>query len=186
MPHSTETTSAGSPEPAPQSQPEPEQVNWDYVRVLPDGECVSVDGTHLGHNLPDRSGNRSSARSNASSRLRQSDGRAGRLRLEAPLPLGHGRPDGLLLQGRAAAACAPHCSPGASPRRRPTRWCRCVGPPRPPTYLRVYLLAHPLTLSGYCINLVSVPPHDLSGPLGSARARPLHLSGSALGSAWPV
>ena len=34
------------------------QVNWDYVRVLPDGECVSVDGTHLGHNLPDRSGNR--------------------------------------------------------------------------------------------------------------------------------
>ena len=34
------------------------EVNWDYVRVLPDGECVSVDGTHLGHNLPDRSGNR--------------------------------------------------------------------------------------------------------------------------------
>lgn len=26
--------------------------------MLPDGECVSVDGTHLGHNLPDRSGNR--------------------------------------------------------------------------------------------------------------------------------
>ena len=73
---STETTSAGSPELEPHSQPEPEQVNWDYVRVLPDGECVSVDGTHLGHNLPDRSGNRSSARSNASSRLRQSDRRA--------------------------------------------------------------------------------------------------------------
>ena len=34
------------------------EVNWDYVRVLPDGETVSVDGTHLGHNLPDRKGNR--------------------------------------------------------------------------------------------------------------------------------
>jgi len=34
------------------------EVNWDYVRVLADGECVSVDGTHLGHNLPDRTGNR--------------------------------------------------------------------------------------------------------------------------------
>merc|ERR1712187_561274 len=34
------------------------EVNWDYVRCLPDGECVSVDGTHLGHNLPDRSGSR--------------------------------------------------------------------------------------------------------------------------------
>merc|ERR1712150_258461 len=34
------------------------EVNWDYVRVLPDGETVSVDGTHLGHNLPDRNGNR--------------------------------------------------------------------------------------------------------------------------------
>ena len=34
------------------------EVNWDYVRILPDGECVSVDGTHLGHNLPDSSGNR--------------------------------------------------------------------------------------------------------------------------------
>ena len=34
------------------------EVNWDFVRCLPDGECVSVDGTHLGHNLPDRSGNR--------------------------------------------------------------------------------------------------------------------------------
>merc|ERR1712157_573392 len=28
------------------------------VRVLPDGETVSVFGTHLGHNLPDRRGNR--------------------------------------------------------------------------------------------------------------------------------
>mmetsp|Transcript_61482 Transcript_61482/g.150477 ORF Transcript_61482/g.150477 Transcript_61482/m.150477 type:complete len:205 (-) Transcript_61482:1570-2184(-) len=23
------------------------EVNWEYMRVLPDGECVSVDGTHL-------------------------------------------------------------------------------------------------------------------------------------------
>jgi hypothetical protein len=35
-----------------------DEVNWDYVRVLPDGEAVSVDGTHLGHNLPDDDGNR--------------------------------------------------------------------------------------------------------------------------------
>ena len=35
-----------------------EEVNWEYVRVLKDGECVSVDGTHLGHNLPDSTGNR--------------------------------------------------------------------------------------------------------------------------------
>jgi len=34
------------------------ETNWDYVRILPDGEAVSVDGTHLGHNLPDRHGNR--------------------------------------------------------------------------------------------------------------------------------
>lgn len=34
------------------------EVNWDFVRVLSNGECVSVDGTHLGHNLPDGSGNR--------------------------------------------------------------------------------------------------------------------------------
>jgi len=34
------------------------EVNWERVRVLPDGECVSVEGTHLGHNLPDGSGNR--------------------------------------------------------------------------------------------------------------------------------
>ena len=32
------------------------EVNWDNVRVLPDGEAVSVDGTHLGHNLPDGKG----------------------------------------------------------------------------------------------------------------------------------
>lgn len=34
------------------------EVVWDDVRVLADGECVSLAGTHLGHNLPDRSGNR--------------------------------------------------------------------------------------------------------------------------------
>jgi peptide methionine sulfoxide reductase MsrB len=35
-----------------------EEVNWDYVRCLKDGESVSVDGTHLGHNLPDKKRNR--------------------------------------------------------------------------------------------------------------------------------
>uniref|UniRef100_A0A7S2SV92 Peptide-methionine (R)-S-oxide reductase n=1 Tax=Rhizochromulina marina TaxID=1034831 RepID=A0A7S2SV92_9STRA len=35
-----------------------EEVDWENVRILSDGEAVSVDGTHLGHNLPDRSGNR--------------------------------------------------------------------------------------------------------------------------------
>merc|ERR1711971_471108 len=35
-----------------------EEVNGDHVRVLEDGETVSVDGTHLGHNLPDGRGNR--------------------------------------------------------------------------------------------------------------------------------
>jgi hypothetical protein len=34
------------------------EVHWENVRVLPDGETVSIDGTHLGHNLPDTSGNR--------------------------------------------------------------------------------------------------------------------------------
>ena len=34
------------------------EVVWDNVRCLKNGECVSVDGTHLGHNLPDRTGNR--------------------------------------------------------------------------------------------------------------------------------
>ncbi len=34
------------------------ETNWENVRVLRDGETVSVDGTHLGHNLPDRHGNR--------------------------------------------------------------------------------------------------------------------------------
>jgi peptide methionine sulfoxide reductase MsrB len=35
------------------------EVVWDNVRVLSSsGETVSVDGSHLGHNLPDRRGNR--------------------------------------------------------------------------------------------------------------------------------
>lgn len=34
------------------------EVNWERVRCLRNGECVSLDGTHLGHNLPDRRGNR--------------------------------------------------------------------------------------------------------------------------------
>jgi len=33
-------------------------VDWERVRVLPNGEVVSIDGTHLGHNLPDKKGNR--------------------------------------------------------------------------------------------------------------------------------
>jgi len=35
-----------------------EEVVWDDVRCLPNGESVSLAGTHLGHNLPDSSGNR--------------------------------------------------------------------------------------------------------------------------------
>lgn len=35
-----------------------EEVVWDNVRCLPGGEAVSVDGTHLGHNLPDGKGSR--------------------------------------------------------------------------------------------------------------------------------
>lgn len=35
-----------------------QEVIWENVRCLPGGEAVSVDGTHLGHNLPDRNGSR--------------------------------------------------------------------------------------------------------------------------------
>ena len=35
-----------------------EEVVWDEVRCLKDGETVSLAGTHLGHNLPDFQGNR--------------------------------------------------------------------------------------------------------------------------------
>ena len=34
------------------------EVLWEHVRVLSDGETVSVDGTHLGHNIPDAEGAR--------------------------------------------------------------------------------------------------------------------------------
>eukprot|EP00928_Gymnodinium_smaydae_P084777 TRINITY_DN6803_c0_g1_i1.p2 TRINITY_DN6803_c0_g1~~TRINITY_DN6803_c0_g1_i1.p2 ORF type:complete len:193 (-),score=25.05 TRINITY_DN6803_c0_g1_i1:349-927(-) len=34
------------------------EVVKENLRVLPDGEAVSPDGTHLGHNLPDSKGNR--------------------------------------------------------------------------------------------------------------------------------
>ena len=34
------------------------EVVWENVRCLRGGECVSLDGTHLGHNLPDSKGNR--------------------------------------------------------------------------------------------------------------------------------
>lgn len=35
-----------------------EEVVQENVRTLPDGESVSVDGTHLGHNIPDAKGDR--------------------------------------------------------------------------------------------------------------------------------
>eukprot|EP00523_Entomoneis_sp_CCMP467_P016870 CAMPEP_0168782486 /NCGR_PEP_ID=MMETSP0725-20121227/9189_1 /TAXON_ID=265536 /ORGANISM="Amphiprora sp., Strain CCMP467" /LENGTH=223 /DNA_ID=CAMNT_0008832421 /DNA_START=162 /DNA_END=830 /DNA_ORIENTATION=- len=35
-----------------------DEVIWENVRCLRNGECVSQDGTHLGHNLPDHTGNR--------------------------------------------------------------------------------------------------------------------------------
>ena len=36
------------------------EVNWEYVRCLEghEEECVSITGTHLGHNIPDEKGNR--------------------------------------------------------------------------------------------------------------------------------
>jgi peptide methionine sulfoxide reductase MsrB len=35
-----------------------EEVIWANVRCLTNGETVSTDGTHLGHNIPDKKGNR--------------------------------------------------------------------------------------------------------------------------------
>ena len=35
-----------------------DEVVWENVRCLKNGEAISTTGTHLGHNLPDRSGNR--------------------------------------------------------------------------------------------------------------------------------
>ena len=34
------------------------EVHWENVRCLKNGEAVSLTGTHLGHNLPDKKGNR--------------------------------------------------------------------------------------------------------------------------------
>ena len=34
------------------------QVVWENVRCLENGETVSLAGTHLGHNIPDKNGNR--------------------------------------------------------------------------------------------------------------------------------
>ena len=34
------------------------EVIWENVRCLKNGETVSVDGSHLGHNIPDNNGNR--------------------------------------------------------------------------------------------------------------------------------
>jgi hypothetical protein len=35
-----------------------EEVHWEHVRCLKNGEAISTTGTHLGHNLPDAKGNR--------------------------------------------------------------------------------------------------------------------------------
>ena len=35
-----------------------EDVVWENVRVLEDGEVVTKDGLHLGHNIPDDKGPR--------------------------------------------------------------------------------------------------------------------------------
>ena len=35
-----------------------QEVNFYNTKILDDGETVSKDGTHLGHNLPDSKGNR--------------------------------------------------------------------------------------------------------------------------------
>ena len=35
-----------------------DEVSWENVRCLKNGETVSIDGTHLGHNIPDEKGNR--------------------------------------------------------------------------------------------------------------------------------
>ena len=35
-----------------------DEINTEFLRVIDGGEVVSVNGTHLGHNLPDGKGNR--------------------------------------------------------------------------------------------------------------------------------
>jgi peptide methionine sulfoxide reductase MsrB len=34
------------------------EVIWENVRSLENGEIISIDDTHLGHNIPDKKGNR--------------------------------------------------------------------------------------------------------------------------------
>ena len=48
-----------------------QEVVTESVRVLPDGETVSIDGTHLGHNLPDSRGNRGRAKAHLQADLRK-------------------------------------------------------------------------------------------------------------------
>ena len=89
-----------------------------FRRCLPDGECVSVDGTHLGHNLPDRSGNRCAP----PPRSRRASGRA---RWRA-LSLRRAR-------ARTQTASTSSPSPGTRPRRarpRPARVPRDLAPSR--------------------------------------------------------
>ena len=59
-----------------------EEVVWENMRCLANGESVSVDGTHLGHNLPDRNGNRYYIQSNTSTH----NGLCSRL--PSPYPMG--------------------------------------------------------------------------------------------------
>ena len=151
--------------------------------MLPDGECVSVDGTHLGHNLPDRSGNRSSARSNASSRLRQGDGRA----TAEPAAYGSRHPS------RSGTAGPMGCSCRAEPRPRVPRTAaleplrgaaRRAGvaawdhPGHPLTCVCIYLPTHLLsqaTASTWspCRRMIEVAPLAVPelGPCTSQEAR---------------
>ena len=150
--------------------------------MLPNGECVSVDGTHLGHNLPDRSAATAPqhTRSNASSR-HSGRARAVPPRLEAPSRSRKRPPSnvlsvGLLQQSRGRSDPA-YCSPGASP---PDALYSAAACDHTPAHLLVDLVPPPsFTLSGYCVNLVSVPAQAPKGPSPStpfwqfARARGL-------------
>ena len=101
-----------------------EEVVWENVRVLGDGEAVSVDGTHLGHNLPDGSGNRCApppalARAAAPARslprppLTQPDAALPRRSLHQPRL--RRRPSGGQGQRRQGRALRRQAVPGVSP-----------------------------------------------------------------------
>ena len=136
--------------------------------MLADGECVSVDGTHLGHNLPDRTGNRSSARWNASSRQRQSDDRAGHPRLEAPSRSGTAGPLGCRAEPRPRGLRSAALEPLSQCAVRHAGAAACDHPGHSLTHLLTYLLKH--------------SPTTLTHPL-----RLLHQSGlgAAACSKWP-